>query len=298
MRFAHSMSDASDSTRALLERFSLEMTGKDAGSLRTAAQAGAIPPQTPINITYLATEDHETRIAAAQAARELGLAPVPHVAARRLTDESELRQVLDDLRAVGATERVFVVGGDLKRPEGPFPDALTIIESGILEEHGVRSVGIAGYPEGHPDIGQDILWGALEDKLHALAEHDLEATVVTQFAFDTAPVLAWIAAVRERGLSVPIRIGVPGPTTVKRLLGYARRFGVGSGAEVVRKYGFSLTNLVSSAGPERFLHALADAYDPARHGELETHFYAFGGLGETAEWVTAFRDQSAGATDG
>ncbi len=183
-----------------------------------------------------------------------------------------------------------MVGGDPKRPEGPFPDALTIIESGILEEYGVRSVGIAGYPEGHPDIGEDVLWRALEAKVHALTDRDLEATVVTQFAFDTVRVLAWVADARERGLSMPIRIGVPGPTTVKRLLGYARRFGVGSGAEVVRKYGVSLTNLLGSAGPERFLNALADEHDPARHGELNTHFYAFGGLEETADWVTAFRD--------
>jgi methylenetetrahydrofolate reductase (NADH) len=275
--------------RALLDHFSLEMTGKDVPGLRKAADAGAIPPRTPVNVTYLATEDHETRLAAAHAISELGFVPVPHVAARRLTGERELRAYLEGLRAGGAAERVFVVGGDSKRPEGPFRDALAVIESGILEEYGVRSVGISGYPEGHPDIAGDVLWRALADKTRALTERELDTTVITQFAFDSGAVLSWVTEARERGLSAPIRIGVPGPASVKRLLGYAKRFGVGTGAEVVRKYGLSLTNLLGSAGPGRFLRALAEGYDPSRHGELELHFYAFGGLEETADWVTAFR---------
>ena len=115
--------------------------------------------------------------------------------------------------------------------------------------------------------------------------------------FDSGPVLSWVEAARERGLSLPIRIGVPGPASVTRLLGYAKRFGVGTGAEVVRKYGFSLANLLGSAGPERFVRALAEGYDPTRHGELEVHLYAFGGLQETADWVTAFRSASSSSTE-
>jgi len=291
MSLAFRTSDA-HSARSLLDHFSLEMTGKDVAGLRKAADAGAIPSGTPINLTYLATEDRETRFVAARAISELGFMPVPHFAARRLADEPELRAYLDGLRAAGAAERVFVVGGDSRRPEGPYPDALSIIESGLLQEYGVESVGISGYPEGHPDIADDVLWGALADKTRALAGRGLETTVITQFAFDSGSVLSWVAAARERGVSAPIRIGVPGPTSVKRLLGYAKRFGVGTGAEVVRKYGFSLTNLLGSAGPEKFLQALAEDYDPPRHGELQLHFYAFGGLEETADWVTAFGAQN------
>jgi methylenetetrahydrofolate reductase (NADPH) len=78
---------------------------------------------------------------------------------------------------------------------------------------------------------------------------------------------------------------------VRRLLGYATRFGVGTSASVARKYGFSLTNLMGTAGPDRFLHALADRYDPARHGVVKVHFYTFGGLRATAEWIGGFRRQ-------
>ena len=98
-----------------------------------------------------------------------------------------------------------------------------------------------------------------------------------------------MSGVRQRGVTAPVRIGVPVPAGVKRLLAYARRSSVCTSTEVVRKYGFSLANLLGTAGPDTFLHALAEGYDPARHGELDLHLYAFGGLRQTAEWVSGFR---------
>jgi methylenetetrahydrofolate reductase (NADPH) len=134
-----------------------------------------------------------------------------------------------------------------------------------------------------------VLWSALEAKVAALASHGLPGSVITQFGFDVDPVLTWIEAVRERGISLPIRVGVPGPAGVRRLLTYAARFGVGTSAGIARKYGFSITNLMGTAGPDRFIRSLADAYDPRRHGEVKLHFYTFGGLKATADWIAEFR---------
>jgi methylenetetrahydrofolate reductase (NADPH) len=93
---------------------------------------------------------------------------------------------------------------------------------------------------------------------------------------------------RQHGIDVPIRVGVPGPAGVRRLLTYAGRFGVGTSASIARKYGLSITNLMSTAGPDRFLQSLAEGYHPERHGELKLHFYTFGGLRVTADWITEF----------
>jgi methylenetetrahydrofolate reductase (NADPH) len=292
MTLAPEASHAPTSARGLLASFSIEMTGKDIGALSKAAADGAIPAGTRIHVTYLATEDLEMRLAAAGRVRELGFVPVPHISARRLADEDALREYLGGLRSVDASGEVFVVAGDPPEAEGPFGDALSVIRTGLLEEFGVGSVGISGYPEGHPDIADDVLWGALSEKSAELAARGLDGAIVTQFCFDAEPVLEWVAAVRRRGITTPIRIGVPGPAGVKRLLAYARRFGVGTSTEVVRKYGLSLTHLLGTAGPEKFLHALAAGHDPARHGDLGLHFYAFGGLKETADWVAAFRGES------
>ncbi|NNN31430.1 methylenetetrahydrofolate reductase [Streptomyces sp. S3(2020)] len=272
---------------SLLEDYSLEMTGKDVPKL--VAARDSIPQGTRINITFLGNEDLPMRLEAARAVKRLGFVPVPHISARRLGSRDDFERFLAGLRADGTSDNVFLVGGDPAHPEGPYEDALSLIRTGLLREYGVREVGITGYPEGHPEIGAEALWAALEDKHSALAGQPLEAGVITQFGFDVEPVLAWVEKVRARGIGLPVRIGVPGPAGVRRLMSYAARFGVGTSASVVKKYGFSLTNLMGTAGPDRFLRDLAAAHDPARHGELKIHFYTFGGLGATSDWAARFR---------
>ncbi len=275
-----------DPAAALLQDFSLEMTGKDVPALEEAA--AVIPPGTRINVTFLGNEDLGMRVAAARAVREHGFVPVPHLSARRLRSQDELEEFLAALAEAGAAEHVFVVGGDPETPLGPYEDSLSVIRTGVLQRHGVRGVGVSGYPEGHPGIDDATLWSALTDKTAAIREQGLEPEVITQFGFDPDPVLEWLAEVRRRGVDAPVRIGVPGPAGVKRLLGYARRFGVGTSAGIVQKYGFSLTNLLGTAGPDRFLRELAAGHDPAVHGRVLVHLYTFGGLRATAEWTREF----------
>ncbi|SNY64258.1 methylenetetrahydrofolate reductase [Paractinoplanes atraurantiacus] len=270
----------------LLDDFSLEMTGKDVGEL--AGARVALPPGTRINVTFLGHEDLAARLAAAHAVRAAGFIPVPHVSARRLASRQMLEEFLAALRTAGVSDEVFVVSGDPSDPHGPYPDSLSIIESGLLERYGVRRASIAGYPEGHPDIPYDILWEALTGKSAALRKRSLDGDIITQFGFDTDPVLDWIAAVRERGIDSPVRIGVPGPAGVRRLLRYAARFGVATSTSIARKYGLSITNLVGTAGPGEFLRTLATDYHPETHGQVKLHFYTFGGLQATAEWIRDF----------
>jgi methylenetetrahydrofolate reductase (NADPH) len=276
------MNDAAAAASALLKGFSLEITGKDAHAIDDAADL--LPPGTSVNVTFLGNEDPQSRIGACQAALARGLRPVPHLPARRLRSLTELEVTLAALQAEGVTDELFVVGGDPTSPAGPFEDALSLIRTGILPEYGVTRVGIAGYPDGHPEISDETLWDALADKISALKEQSLGASITTQFGFDAMVVTEWIAEVRYRGFDLPVRVGVPGPAGIRRLLGYARRFGVRSSAGIVSKYGFSLANLVGSAGPDRFIANLAGALT-ASHGEVAAHFYTFGGVRATAEWV-------------
>lgn len=286
---------ASPRAAALVEGFSLEMTGKDIPGLQEARET--IPAGTKVNVTFLGNEDLEMRVAAAKAVKDMGFVPVPHISARRLESQDQLEEFLGRLQEVGATEHIFAVGGDPAEPAGPYPDALTVIRSGLLQQYGVKEVSIAGYPEGHPDIAEDVLWRHLDEKALALAQEGLDAVVLTQFAFDTEPVMAWITQVRERGIEAQIRIGIPGPAGIKRLLGFARRFGIGANAMIVKKYGFSLTNLMGTAGPDRFVSDMAEllAAEP-KTGDVKLHFYTFGGLLATSSWAREFvAAQSSGA---
>jgi methylenetetrahydrofolate reductase (NADPH) len=278
----------------LLNGYSLEMTGKDVPGLLEAK--GSIPAGTKINVTFLGNEDLEMRVAAAKAVRDLGFIPVPHISARRLASRGQLEEFLSRLQDVGATDSVFVVGGDPTTPEGPYEDSYDVIRTGLLLDYGVKEVSIAGYPEGHPDISDEVLWRALDEKSLSLVQQGLDATILTQFAFDTDPVLNWIDAVRDRGITSTIRIGTPGPAGIKRLLGFARRFGIGANAMIVKKYGFSLTNLMGTAGPDKFVTDLsamladkaATAPEGATTGPVKLHFYTFGGLLATADWARQY----------
>lgn len=276
----------SSNTTRLLGDPSLEMTAKDVDHI--AELEGHLPVGTRVNITFLGNESAVMRVKAADAVLRLGFVPVPHLSARRLESHELLQQFLVELQSRGAGENVFVVAGDPPSPQGPYEEALDLIESGFLERHGVKSVGIAGYPDGHPHIPEEILWSSLHAKVTSLNQRGLVGAITTQFGFDLDLTLDWVQQTRDRGIDLPIRIGVPGPAGIRRLLTYAKRFGVGSSASIAKKYGFSITNLLGTAGPDLFVDDLRARYDPIKHGELGLHFYTFGGLGATSDWLRAY----------
>jgi len=279
-----------DSQANLIDGYSLEMTGKDVPGLLEAQSA--IPQGTRINVTFLGNEDLEMRVTAAKAVKEAGFVPVPHVSARRLASQGQLEEFLTALQEVGASKHVFVVGGDPATPEGPYESSLDVIRTGLLPQFGVEEVSIAGYPEGHPDISNELLWEHLTAKAASLKEQGLGSVILTQFGFDTAPVMSWIDAVRDRGIDSTIRVGTPGPAGIKRLLNFARRFGIGANAMIVKKYGFSLTNLMGTAGPDRFIDDLsALVAQDEKAGEVGIHLYTFGGLKATADWAAGYRSK-------
>ncbi|MCZ0999499.1 methylenetetrahydrofolate reductase [Streptomyces mirabilis] len=267
---------------------SIEITGKDAAALGNVA--AHFTPGTAVNVTYLGNESLSARVEACRVAREHGFRPVPHLSARRIVNEAELRQFLSALSEVNANDEMFVVGGDPSEPHGPYDDALALIRTGLLQEYGVRRVGIAGYPEGHPHIDDSALWDALEHKIETATQQSMQVSVTTQFGFDAEAVIQWIELVRRRGITAPIRVGVPGPASVRRLLGFASRFGVKSSAGIVSKYGISLTRLIGSTGPDRFIDTLAGRLTAA-HGQVLVHFYTFGDLAATAAWVVTRKER-------
>lgn len=269
----------------LLRDYSLEITARDGD--RIAQLAGRIAPGTQIAITSLPGENMADGVHAARQVRAAGFEPVPHISARRLTSADELDRFLAAVTDGASVDRVFVVAGDLPQPAGPYADALAVIRSGLLSRHGIEQVGITGYPEGHPQIGRDALDRALHDKLAALREAGQSAWIATQFAFDADPILAWLDSLHAAGVDAPVRLGVAGPASVKSLLRFAARCGVGVSAKVVAKYGLSLTQLLGSAGPEPLLTELSERLDPRWHGRVQLHLYPFGGLDKTADWLAA-----------
>lgn len=275
---------------SIMANYSLEITAKDAGELPRAAQL--VEPDTRVSITFLPRESYDKRLAAVEEVVRLALRPVPHVSARRIGSEGELDGYLSALAAMGACEELFVVAGDPDTPDGPYDDALAIIESGLLERHGVLRVGIGGYPEGHPKIADDKLRDALHAKCAALTQRGIGVEIVTQFGFNPEPVIDWLADLRRSGIDAPVRLGVPGPASAATLMRFAARCGVAASGAVLARYGLSLAKLVQSTGPDKYISQLVAGLRPAVHGEVGLHFYPFGGLAATAQWIERFRRQA------
>ena len=269
----------------LLRDFSIEITARDHDKVDLLC--GRIPDRTPVSITFLPGEGFESRVLAACRVRKAGFTPVPHISARRLGSANELESFLSALTVEASVDRVFVVAGDIAEPAGPFRDALAIIRSGALARHGIVEVGITGYPEGHPGISSAALDRALFDKLEALEVAGQRGWIATQFSFDADPVLRWLKDLRMR-TAVPVRVGIAGPASIKALLRFASRCGVGVSAKVMAKYGLSLAHLLGSAGPGPLIEELRERLKPDAHGDVRLHFYPFGGLEKTAEWIADF----------
>ena len=273
--------------RELLADCSLEVAGKDIDG--PAHARTMLPPSTRFHMAFVDSEDLAARMRTARAIIASGFVPVPVIAARRLESETMLRQYLAELRAAGAGERVVIVGGDPRQPRGPYPDAGSLIVSGALEQLGVQEVSVAGHPGGHPAASDAVLWQAIAAKIASLEQRGLRAGVITQFGFDAGQVLAWLAELRARGLTVPVRVGVPGPAAVRTLLAAAAKCDVRVSAPAAREYGFSLEDRTGTAAPDRFISALAAGYDRRLYGDVKLHFTPFGGVAATADWISQFR---------
>nr|WP_035971085.1 methylenetetrahydrofolate reductase [Bradyrhizobium sp. WSM3983] len=269
-----------------LNGYSLEITSGDVHRLQAARKA--IASGTPVSITFLPGDEVDNLARTAGAVRRLGYVPIPHISARRITSHRELFRFLSDLKDEAAVERVFVIAGDPPRPLGPYGDALAIINTGLLADFGIRHVGIAGYPTGHPQISSTALTGAMTDKLGAIARSGQTAEIVTQFSFDSEDVLSWLLQIRRLGVNATVRIGIPGPASVKSLIRFAARCGVESSANVFAKYGISIRRLLSTATPDLLVNNLARQLDPVLHGAVKAHLYPFGGVEKLSEWIAAF----------
>lgn len=270
----------------LIDGHSLETTAKDVQGLDQAK--ALLAPGTDISVTFLPGEDRAARVAMARAIRKAGFTPIPHISARRIGTQAELEAFLDDLASEATVGAAFVVAGDL-HSQGAFPDSLAVINSGSLSRYGIGRVGIAGYPEGHPDIPQPALWKALKRKAESLLERGHSYEIVTQFSFDSDAILNWLQRLREERITAPVKIGIPGPASVRSLLKFAARCGVGVSTRVLAKYGLSLAQILHQAGPDALICDLGSKLHPDVHGAVKLHLYPFGGLLKTAQWAQRFR---------
>jgi methylenetetrahydrofolate reductase (NADPH) len=277
-------SNERDAIVALVSGASLEMSPRERDTI--AAAADYLTPGTEVFVSSPPAVSHHDIVSAAVALRRRGFEPVPHVAARSLVGFTQLNDLLARVAGEAGVRRALLIGGDLDPPAGPFHAGLDVLSLGLFEKYNFCRIGLAGYPEGHPRIAQPALDLALAAKLALLRQARIEAHAVTQFVFDAAPVLDWIAALRDQEKLLPVRIGLAGPAGVATLARYAVRCGIGHSINALVHHGTSIARLVTEAGPEPVLRELAAAKVQASG----IHLFSFGGLPRTARWLRAVTD--------
>jgi methylenetetrahydrofolate reductase (NADPH) len=268
---------------ALMHRFSIEASSGDKALDGAAAH---LEPGTDVYVNWLPTDHHHRSVAAAVQLRRAGLNPVPHVAARYLTGVTQLGDFLARLAGEAGVRQALLIGGDRDAVAGPFESSYDLLASDLFQKHGITTLGIAGYPEGNPRISSAALDAALRAKADYAKRNGLSAYVVTQFCFEAAPILAWVARMRAAGIDLPIRIGLAGPAGLATLMKFALRCGVGNSIKALSLRGPAIARLLTEAGPDRVIGDLAAAHDPAL-GIAGLHFFCFGGLTRTADWARA-----------
>jgi methylenetetrahydrofolate reductase (NADPH) len=258
---------------------------------RAADAAALLPAGTAAYVPSLPGRPLAPMLDALRTLHAAGFDPVPHVAARRMPSRDALRDFLQ--RAVGecGVHRVLLLGGDVDASAGPYADAAAVLEDDVLRRCGVREVGLAGYPEGHPRIDAATLDAALQRKLRLAGEQGLGTSIVTQFAFAPARVVAYCASLARTAPDVPVYVGLAGPANPLTLMRYAQRCGVAASMRALQSLGTSAVKLVGHLDPQDILLGMAN-YCGARPAcnVVGVHLFSFGGVVPTAQWMRGVID--------
>ncbi len=266
----------------LLAAGSLEVSPRELH--RASDLAALLPADTCAYIPSLPGLPLARTLEAVAAIRAAGLDPVPHVSARRVLERREFESFLKEAVKRHGVHRVLLLGGDEPKAKGPFNDSLQILESGILANSGIREIGVAGYPEGHPRISN--LTESFEKKRRLTREQGLGMYVVTQFCFAPTRVVEYCTGLARSAPEVSIYVGVAGPTDPVALARYAQRCGVSVSLRALKNLGTGIARLVTHSDPNKQLVSIA-RYTLQREPSnvVGVHLYSFGGALRTAAWM-------------
>lgn len=270
---------------ASVEVASRQIIGDGAlGSLPAAAMQVYVP--------FLPKSDFPETIAACRELVVRGYEAVPHVPARAVASREQLRDTLAALRDAGVGA-LMLIAGDRVHPAGPFRDTIGILESGMLEAQGFYRLGVAGHPEGHRAADVVQLDHALRFKIEYARATGTRMWIVSQFAFGSAQIIAWLERLRGKGFDLPVRVGVAGPASLKTLFSYASYCGVEASARVLaRRPGAA--RLLARWTPDGLVRDLARYRITHPDSLLEgIHLYTFGGVSRTSQWLRELGPKAA-----
>jgi methylenetetrahydrofolate reductase (NADPH) len=191
-----------------------------------------------------------------------GFNPVPHFPARAIENETQLKEYVSRCKDVGV-KQALVIGGS-REPVGDFDSSIQLLETGYFEK---MKIGIAGHPEGSPDISDLKLEKAMKDK-KPYADY-----IVTQWLLDSQPIIDFISK-----QTVPVHVGITGPLKITSLFKFANIVGAKNSLNFLKSNFSKALDLMKPKDPNDLIGKVKSHSD-------YFHIYTFGGLKETNKWL-------------
>ncbi len=241
-----------------------------------------LPTGCSVSVTCSPTKGIEPTLELSAELNGAGHHAVPHIAARLVEGREHVEKIAARLNEHEITE-IFVVGGD-PEPVGPYSDGLSLIRDLLPLCQTVRTLGVPAYPDHHSVIPDAALDEALLAKQTLIADLGLQGFASTQMCFNAKTIEQWLVRQRERGMTLPIHLGVPGSVDRTRLLSLGTRLGIGSSLRYLRKNSGAILRMFSPASydPNKLITPISRRADELNITAL--HLFTFNSIESTAEW--------------
>ena len=242
------------------------------------AKTDSLPDGAAVTITASPSHGIEATFDLAEKLAARGYDVTPHLSAHMIRDRAHLQELLDRARSSSMT-KAFVVGGDA-REAGEFHDGVALLRAIDELGHPFTEIGVPSYPEGHPDIPDDVLLEALKRK------QSIATSMTTQMCFNPTALSAWLTRMRAAGITLPLHLGVPGVAELTKLMTISARIGVADSARYLKKNKAMVGHLMrgGSFGPDAFLEALAPTLVDRDAHVKALHVFTFNQIANTADW--------------
>jgi len=275
---------------ALLQGFSIEVMPRTAA--KVADFRALLPAGTRIYLAHIDGTPFDDMLATARRLSQQGFAVMPHFPARLIRDRTTLAEWIDRYRQEAGIDQALVLAGGISQPQGAFDNSMELLDTGLFDDF--ARIHVAGHPEGNRDVAPDgaqaVLLDALRWKQDFARRKGLEMAIVTQFCFESRPVINWADSLTKAGIALPVHIGVAGPAKLQTLIRFAIACGVGPSLRVLQKRARDVRKLLLPFAPDDFLNDIAA--HKATHPEFNisrVHFFPLGGIKAATEWA---RDHS------
>lgn len=283
------MSDDKQNILKFLENTSVEVT--PGGAKKVEDFRDILRPGTTVFVTFLPGSDIKDTVECVKRLSAEGMNPVPHFAARSIPSKVFFEETLKVLQAEAQVDEALLIGGGVDNPVGDFASSMEVLRTDLFQQYGIKKLGVAGHPEGSPDIPPADVTAALLEKNVYAKEHGIEMYITTQFCFESEPIIEWDKRIRAEGNELPIHIGIPGLATIKTLMGHAKACGIGPSISVLTRQAANIAKLMTTRMPDKITRQLARYQaEDADCGITQCHLYPLGGMKKSAAWMYAVMD--------